>query len=67
MSTRPYLLVTGTLFGLIGLAHAVRAVLEWPFQIGILAVPVWFSWPVALVAGGLCVWAFRIWRAAPLA
>ena len=39
MSTRPYLLVTGTLFGLIGLAHAVRAVLEWPFQIGILAVP----------------------------
>jgi len=63
--TRTYLLITGAFFGLGGLAHAVRALLGWPFQIGTLAVPVWLSWPAALVAGGFCVWAFRILRASP--
>jgi hypothetical protein len=63
MSARPYLLITGTFFGLGGLAHFVRAALAWPLQIGTLAVPVWLSWLAALIAGGVCVWAFRIRRA----
>ena len=63
MSVRPYLLITGAFFGFGSLAHLVRAISGWPLQVGTLAVPVWLSWPAALVAGGLCVWAFRVLRA----
>ena len=62
MSARPYVLITGAFFGLGCLAHVVRAVFGWPLQIGTLAVPVGLSWPAALVAGGVSVWAFRIRR-----
>lgn len=59
MIRHPYLFISGAVFGLVGLVHAVRAVAGWPFQIGSWAIPVWSSWLAALVTGGLFVWAFR--------
>ncbi|BCL76647.1 hypothetical protein JHS3_23830 [Jeongeupia sp. HS-3] len=54
-----YVVVSGALFGAIAVIQAVRALNQWPVHIGSLEIPVWASWLAALVAGSLCVWAFR--------
>ena len=57
-----YALVSGTVFGVVAAVQAIRAFNQWPVQIGSFAVPVWFSWIALVVAGSLCVWAFRSGR-----
>jgi len=54
-----YRLVSGIVFGVVAIIQVVRAISEWPVQIGPFAVPVAFSWVAFVVAGALCVWAFR--------
>jgi hypothetical protein len=54
-----YGIVSGVLFGVIAALQALRALNQWPVRIGAVDVPVWASWVAAVVAGGLCVWAFR--------
>jgi len=54
-----YETTSGVVFGLIALVQAIRAVRELPVQVGSTSIPVWVSWIAALVAGSLCVWAFR--------
>jgi hypothetical protein len=53
-----YQTVSGFVFGLIALVQAIRAVRQWPVQIGATSIPVWVSWVAVVVAGGLCLWAF---------
>ena len=57
---RAYIQITGVVFGLIALVHALRLILDWPAQVAGWAVPVWVSWVAILVAGALCAWAFRL-------
>ena len=57
-----YVFVSGIVFGGVAIVQAVRLVNQWPVQIGPIAVPLWFSWVALVVAGGLCVWAFRSGR-----
>ena len=54
-----YVVVSGVLFGLIAVLQAVRALYQWPVQIAGFDVPMWVSWVAVVVAGALCVWAFR--------
>ena len=54
-----YVLVSGVVFGFIAVAQASRALLQVPAHLGSFEIPVWVSWVVAVVAGSLCVWAFR--------
>lgn len=54
-----YALVSGVFFGVVAVLQAVRALYQWPVHIGTCEIPVWFSWIAMVVAGGLCVWAFR--------
>jgi hypothetical protein len=54
-----YVVVSGVLFGLIAVLQAVRALNQWPVQVGVFNVPVWVSWVAMVVAGSLCAWAFR--------
>jgi hypothetical protein len=54
-----YALVSGAIFGVVAVIQAIRAFNQWPVQVGPFAVPVWFSWIALIVAGGLCIWAFR--------
>ena len=54
-----YVLVSGVVFGFIAVAQASRALLQVPAHLGSFEVPVWVSWVAAVVAGSLCVWAFR--------
>ena len=54
-----YQTMSGMVFGLITLGQGVRAVLQLPVQVGTTSIPVWLSWIAVVVAGSLCVWAFR--------
>ena len=54
-----YVVVSGVLFGVIAVVQAVRALNQWPVQVDGFDVPVWVSWIAMVVAGSLCVWAFR--------
>ena len=57
--SKNYILVSGLVFGVVALAQASRALMQLPAQVGSFEVPVWASWVAAVVAGSLCVWAFR--------
>jgi hypothetical protein len=59
MKRSSYQTVSGLAFGLITLGQAIRAVRELPVQVGAISIPVWVSWIAVVVAGGLCLWAFR--------
>src|SRR5262249_54013137 len=54
-----YQTVSGLVFGGISLVPGIRAVRQWPVEIGTTSIPVWVSWVAVVVAGGLCLWAFR--------
>ena len=54
-----YAVVSGAVFGLVALGQVVRAFEEVPVHLGSFEIPVWASWVAAVVAGSLCVWAFR--------
>ena len=53
------IVVSGLVFGVVALAQAARALMQLPVHIGSFEVPVLASWVAAVVAGSLCVWAFR--------
>lgn len=57
-----YVLVSGVVFCVVAVIQALRLFNQWPVQVGAFAVPMWFSWIALLVAGGLCIWAFRSGR-----
>ena len=54
-----YAVVSGAIFGVIAVLQAVRALNQWPVQVGTADIPVWASWIAMVVAGSLCAWAFR--------
>ena len=57
---RAYLLISGLIFGAVALLHVTRLALDWPAQVAGWAIPLWLSWIGVLVAGALCIWAFRL-------
>ena len=54
-----YVVVSGAFFGVVAVLQVVRVLYQWPVHVGTFEIPVWFSWIAAVVAGGLCAWAFR--------
>ena len=58
---KAYLISTGSIFGLLAGAHLVRTFAEWR---RLAADPgFWIEGPgIGLVAGALCVWAWRLLR-----
>jgi hypothetical protein len=61
---RAYLQISGTLFGVIALAHALRLIQNWPVEVAGWVVPMWVSIFGFLLTGALAVWAFRAVRQA---
>lgn len=62
MKDKPYLVVSGILFGLITFGHLMRLTLQIPVQIGEWNVPLWPSMIAVIAAFVLFVWAFRLVR-----
>ena len=57
---KAYVMTTGTVFGLITLAHLIRIILEGPH---LARDPIFIL--LTLVAVGLCLWAWRVLRLLP--
>lgn len=63
---KTYLLVSGTIFGIVALLHLLRLAFGWPAEIAGWSVPGWVSWAALAAAALLAGWAFRLLaRAAP--
>lgn len=58
MVTKVYLLVSGIIFGLVAIAHAVRLLNHLPILINGISVPMGISWTGVFAAAILCLWAF---------
>jgi hypothetical protein len=54
-----YSVVSGFIFGIVAALQAIRAFMQLPVHVGSHDIPVAASWVAAVVAGSLCVWAFR--------
>ena len=59
MERSSYRTISGVVFGVVALGHGIRAALQVPAQLGSNSIPIWVSWVAVVVAGALCVWAFR--------
>jgi hypothetical protein len=59
MSWKTYVLLNGTIFALVALAHALRIYMDWPVMIAHWSVPKSVSWIALIVAGGFALVAFR--------
>jgi hypothetical protein len=59
MSSKTYFLLTGIIFALVALAHALRIYMDWPVMIAHWSVPKSVSWIALIVAGGFALVAFR--------
>ena len=62
MKNNSYMIISGTIFGLITLGQLIRLIYRVPVQIGALNLPLWPSVIAVIVAFGLCIWAFRLAR-----
>ena len=60
MSRKAYLSISGSIFGLVALLHLLRVIYGFRFQVGPFQPPLWASWGGLIIAGLLCVWAFRL-------
>jgi len=58
MSQKNYFAVSGTIFALVFLLHALRLINAWDAVIGGWQVPMWASWLAVLIAGFLAWSAF---------
>ena len=57
--SKNYIVVSGLIFGVVAVGQVLRAALQVSVNVGGFEIPVWASWVAAVVAGSLCVWAFR--------
>jgi hypothetical protein len=55
-----YLVVSGIIFAVVAVLHAVRLAKRWPAKIGGADIPQWVSWAGLVVAGALAYWAWRL-------
>jgi len=57
---RTYCQISGTIFSVVAIAHALRVIQRWPIELAGWAVPMWVSVFGFLLTGALAVWAFRL-------
>jgi hypothetical protein len=57
---RPYVRVSGLLFGLVALGHLLRAVRRWPLLIAGHPIPAVVSLIVCVLAGAMAFWSWRV-------
>jgi uncharacterized membrane protein len=53
-----FFIISGIIFGLVALMHAVRLALRWQVKINHREIPMGLSVGGLIVAAGLCFWAF---------
>jgi len=59
MNARSYCQLAAAIFALVAVIQLLRILMGWPISINGLAIPIWASWIVVVVAGGVSVLGFR--------
>jgi len=59
MNTKPYLIISGIIFGLIALGHALRLIFRWSVTFQGRPLPLWTSGVAFVIGVILCLWAYR--------
>ena len=62
VSLKLYLLLSGSIFFLVGVLHLLRLVYHWPLVLGTYPVPHALSFIGFPVATGYAIWAFSLCR-----
>lgn len=62
MDQRSYIILSGSIFGLIAVLHVLRLLSQWQVTIAGMTVPLWLSGMAAIVAGAMALAAFQIVR-----
>jgi hypothetical protein len=60
MSALAYLVISGTIFGIVAILHLLRVVNSWAVVVGPWSAPMSVSWLGTLVPAILCFWALRL-------
>ncbi len=60
MNERLYLLISGSVFAIVGFLHLLRIFSQSSIQVGTLGIPLWLSWIAIIAASALSIWAFRL-------
>lgn len=59
---KPYLFISGMIFGLVAVVHLLRLVNHWPLVLGSWSAPMSMSVVGLMIGGCLSIWAFRLMR-----
>ena len=62
MNERLYLLISGSVFAIVGFLHLLRILSQSSIQVGTLGIPLWLSGLAIIAASVLSIWAFRLAR-----
>jgi len=57
-SYQAFFLISGIIFGLVALFHALRLAFRWQVHLRSQEIPMWLSGVGFVAAAGLCIWAF---------
>ena len=60
MTERMYLLISGSVFAIVGFLHLLRILSQSSIQVGTLGIPLWLSGFAIIAASALSIWAFRL-------
>jgi len=55
-----FVILSGIIFAVVCVAHAMRLICRWPVRIGSTAIPHSVSWLGAVVSGVLALWAWHL-------
>lgn len=62
LSRKLYVVLSGTIFGLVGLFHLLRLIYHWPIVVGPNVIPHALSYVGFPVATAYALWAWWLWR-----
>jgi len=57
-----FFLLSGIIFGLVALLHALRLAFRWQLRLRSQEIPMWLSVVSLIAAAGMCLWAFWLLR-----
>ncbi|MBT3784044.1 hypothetical protein HOF92_03640 [bacterium] len=60
MTRKSYLLLSGTVFGIVSILHSVRVANSWSLTVDSWDLPIFVSWIAAGLTGLLCFWAILL-------
>lgn len=60
MPVEIYLIISGTIFGLVSILHMFRAMNNFPLILGTWDAPTTFSWVIGIITGSMSIYAFSL-------